>query len=172
MIKRAVVLLFAAAAVAGLTRSASAQSTVGVRAGFDTEFSALVLGAETRFPINRIEDFPLTANPSFEYYLIDRYPNLAETMVEVNGNAYYEFELEDEEQLTPYAGAGLGLRYYGVEETALPDPPEEGLDLIVNVVGGAAYQIDQPFRPFGHLRLSLGGGTSTVALVAGLLFEL
>ena len=140
MLKRTLFLGALLAAVLGTTGTASAQSAAGARLGYDTEFNALILGGEVRFPVNRIEDFPLVGNPSFEYYLIDQFPAVNETLAEINANAYYEFELEDREDIVPYAGAGLGLRYYSVDA--------------------------------GHLRLSLGGGSSTVGLSAGLLFEL
>jgi hypothetical protein len=156
----------------GMISSASAQTSAGVHLGFDTEFTALVLGGETRFPVERIEDFPLVGNPSFEYYLIDRYPGLAETMAGINANAYYEFPVDERDHLEPYTGAGLGLRYYTVEETGGFDPPGEGLDVIVNLLGGATYDLEDSLTPFGHLRLSLGGGTSTVSFTAGLLLDL
>lgn len=159
------------AALLGTTEVTSAQSLAGVRLGYDTEFNALVLGGEVRFPVNRIEDFPLVGNPSFEYYLLDQYAGLNETLAEINANAYYEFELEDREDLIPYAGAGLGLRYYSIEETTT-DVGADDLDLIVNIVGGGTYDVSSRITPFGHLRLSLGGGTSTVGLIAGILFSL
>lgn len=176
MFRNLVVVFVVLVGCSTLAPSAAAQQQAGVHVGFDTEFEAVVIGGNVRFPMDVIEDFAVIGNPSFDYFFVDAPQGVTSTIAQLNATGLHPFEWEDHEEITPYAGAGLGLRYesYSVDtqQTTTSDPDVTDIDPVINLVGGANYELNDRMTPFGHLRLSLGGGGSTIALIVGALFEL
>lgn len=179
MAKKAAFLLVTLISVMGLVVPARAQITPSLRLGYDTTVDAALIGVGIRFPMDLIEDFALVGVPSFEYFFVDDVEGVSQTILQVNFTALHGFEWEDQEQIIPYAGAGIGLQYSSLSfEDPVRRVPRANLEetetsLVINLVGGATYALDEDITPFGQLRLSLGGVYGDAAtLMVGALFNL
>lgn len=135
---------------------------VGPRIGYDLgDVEELFIGAEGRF---HIEDFPVTLSPAFDYYFTES----GFSLVAFHANALYPFELE-ENDILPYAGAGLGLMRTSVDLDELGSFSDTEIGL--NLVGGAQMDMDD-FTPYAQANINVGGDATLFGLTVGVLFGL
>ena len=138
------------------TAQAQTPTKAGVHLGFDLDWGSLLLGANA---IVELPTLPITGNPTLDYFLNDSW-----TIIQLNANGLYPLPLERFEFDT-YAGAGLGLRYMSFDSSASPDLDTSDSDLVLNLIGGASFEMGT-LEPFAEARLSVGSG-STLALIGG-----
>lgn len=124
----------------------------------------LFLGADARI---ESEDLPVIINPTFDFYLMDDYATgVSQTLFTVDGNALYEFEIEDA-SFAPYAGAGIAITRWSIDA----DVPGAGdTDIGLNLVGGARFPLES-FEPFVQANFGVGD-LDRFGLAGGVLFSL
>ena len=149
-------LLAALLACALLAGPASAQSVaVGPHGGVNLDEGSLHLGADVVIHLADLSpSVKLAIWPSYAHVFIDGGHD-----VELFGVDFpFVFPLEGS-VVTPFAGPGLGLAFYG--DTSLK----------VNLLGGVFFETGSSVRPFAELAVRLVDGTF-VDLLGGVLFEL
>ena len=143
------------------------------RIGYDLgDLDDLFIGAEARI---YIEDFPVVLSPAFDFYLVSDVPEgFSVNRFAIDANALYEFELDDN-NITPYVGAGIGI----VRQSVSVDGVNGGFGFSgsttetgINLLGGAAFDIDGPVRPFVQAKTNLGGSFTLLNLMGGVLIDL
>lgn len=148
-------LLVAEPAHAQSTDAPGTQIEVGPRVGFDVgDLEELFLGVDAR--INNAR-FPVTVQPALDVYFIE-----GGSLVQLNLNALYDFEIEDT-GFFPYAGGGLGFSFVNNGGSSS--------DVGLNLVGGARFASDNIFTPFAQAQFTIGD-IDFFALSGGLLFRL
>lgn len=169
--------LMVALTLPGISQPAYAQRqvSIGPRAGLELGgYGGLLLGADARVTDARL---PVVLNAGFDYYFTDGgapdglgvAADIRYITIEVNG--LYAFDV-DHERIRPYAGAGLA--YGRVSSSASAFGVSLGgssSQLGLNLIGGAALETENRFRPFAQVRISTLPG-SNFGLVGGLLFTL
>lgn len=152
-----------------IPQTGMSQVKVGPAVGYDVDAEAAMLGGELGFGVSLSEDVTIMGNPSFSYYFID-----GGSLVAVDFDGHYDFPIDG--SVTPYAGAGLGLRRFSFDvpdDTNFPNSQidDSHTDLVFNLLGGARFEVESAFEPFAEIKLSSGDG-STVGLLGGILFEI
>ena len=129
----------------------------GVRAGRTSESDEEFVGAELRFDLGAI-----SLNPNLEYSLDDE-------VTAGTANLDATFDIINIGRVTPYAGAGIGLRYVD------RDVGESATDIVGNLIGGIALRLDflEPYAQVKYFRLlddDEGDADDDIALIIGLRF--
>ena len=141
------------------TAQAQTDISVGPKVGFDlADADDLFIGADVRI---ELEDFPVRINPMFNYYFAPE----GVTRWSVGANGLFDFEIDDND-ITPYAGAGLQL----FRTSSAGGFSNLGL----TGVGGVEFDMDS-FRPFVQAELGIitGSGTGTLfGIGGGVLFDI
>ena len=147
--------IWATPAHAQTADSPGTQIEIGPRVGFDVgDLEELFLGVDAR--INNAR-FPVTAQPALDVYFIE-----GGSLVQLNLNALYDFEIEDT-GFFPYAGGGLGFSFVNNGGSTS--------DVGLNLVGGARFASDTIFTPFAQAQFTIGD-IDFFALSGGILFRL
>ena len=146
------------------TAQAQTDISVGPKVGFDLgDLNEPYIGADVRI---ELEDFPVRINPMFNFYFAPE--NV--TWWSVGANGLFDFELDDND-ITPYAGAGLQLFRTSV---SFGGASASSSNLGLTGVGGAEFDLDG-FRPFVQAELGIitGSGTGTLfGIGGGVLFDI
>ncbi len=146
----ATLLLFA------LALPAQAQAQFGVHGGYDVDVEEFFLGGQARFGVAAL---PVVIQPGVDYFFIDN-----ATLLQFDVNAIYHISGGAAEPFTPYAGAGLGIRYITLDDI---DADDTAVGL--NLLAGARFNTMTRLRPFVQARMTIEDGTS-VAVMGGILF--
>jgi len=156
--------------------AADAQTTVklGPRLGIpvgDVEDIGgnLFLGVDARVQTDAL---PVVLNPSIDFYLVDEVEGTSvdRSVFMIDLNALYEFGV-DNEVFTPYAGGGIAITRFSVDdEGVFPGDPDE-TDVGLNVVGGARFPLGG-VEPFAQLNAVVGGDVDRLGITGGLLISL
>jgi hypothetical protein len=142
-------------AVSSSPARVSAQFWLGPHGGVNLDSGSIHLGVDFVAEIAELSpSVKLAVWPSYAHVFIDGGRD-----VELFGCDFpFVFAIRDS-VVTPFAGPGLGLAFYG--DTSLK----------VNVIGGLFFETGGPVRPFVELALRFVDGTF-VDLLGGVLFEL
>lgn len=144
----------AAGLTVGVSNAAFAQgrSHIGVQAGYNFDYEAVVLGGQFSAPIAH----HLEIYPSFNYFFVDVGSAFA-------GNLDLKYRLPIEHADFLYIGGGLNVTHVKVGSFT-------NTDVNVNLLAGIESRTGT-VHPFGEFRLTAGNG-STVQLVGGLNFTI
>ena len=112
---------------------ANAQARLGANVGYNLDNEHWFVGGQLRYGM---PTFPLTFNPSLEYYL--DVPGGSIWELDING--IYHIGREYTTTFTPYFGAGLGVLYFNPENDAF----DSNTDLGLNLVAGADFGSIRP----------------------------
>ena len=129
----------------------------------------LYLGADARFDTDAL---PVVLNPSVDFYFVDEVEGTSvdQSVFAIDLNALYEFGV-DNEAFTPYAGGGIAITRFSVDDDGVfPGDPDE-TDVGLNVVGGARFPLGS-VEPFAQLNAVVGGDIDRLGLTGGILFSL
>lgn len=115
------------------------------------------------------EGLPVVINPSIDYYLMDDRStgfgdSVGQTLITVDGNVLYEFDIEDS-SFIPFAGGGIAITRWSIDNENISGDTDVGL----NLVGGARFPLDS-FEPFVQANFGLGD-LDRFGLAGGLLFS-
>jgi opacity protein-like surface antigen len=129
----------------------------GVRLGRTNDSDANFVGAELLIDLGR-----MNLNPNIEYQLDDN-------ITAGSGNIDVTFDLGTFGRVSPYVGAGVGLRYIDDEVGSTQT------DLVGNVIGGLGFGLGslKPYAQVKYFRVlddDAGGSEDDVALAVGLRF--
>jgi hypothetical protein len=129
----------------------------GVRLGRPKDSDANFAGAELLIDLGR-----MNLNPNIEYQLDDN-------ITAGSGNIDVTFDLGTFGRVSPYAGAGIGLRYIDDEVGSTQS------DLLGNVIGGLGFRLGslKPYAQVKYFRVlddDADGEEDDVALAVGLRF--
>jgi len=117
--------------------SAQSQLTVGPRLGIDAgDIEEVFIGADVRISSPAL---PVTVNPTFDFYFT---PDNT-TFWGLSANALYPFGANNQ-QFTPYSGAGLGL--YRLDTSG-----GDATDLGLNLLFGIEFPLGS-LRPFAEVQ--------------------
>lgn len=156
--KRRGLLLALALGLALSSSDATAQThvAIGPRVGFDVaNVEEMLIGADAR--IGHAE-LALEVQSSVDLYLAEN-----GSFNTFSANLLYLLPVEDE-RLTPYGGAGVGVSFYDVGGQ---DVSNAGF----NLVGGLRFHSSSAITPFVQTQITLGE-IDLIALSGGLLFGL
>ncbi len=165
--RRAVVMLVAAAAILGVASPAVAQVRFGANVdwGTDTDFG---IGARANVGLGRVSPgLPLEGLVTFDYF----FPGSDEHYWELSGNALYRFTSQGT-SFAPYLGAGLLYAHTSVDAGTICNIP--GVDCSnssfgLNLIGGLRFKGGPNFLPFVEARFEARSGSQLV-LTAGTFF--
>lgn len=146
-----------------LAAPADAQVHFGPQASFadDADFG---IGARV---VAGVPDYAgFEAVGSFDYYFPDGFDYW-----ELNGNVLYNFELEGESSVRPYAGGGLNIARFESDVDDVPgvDVDTGNTEVGLNLVGGTKFATDATTTPFVEAKFEVSGGEQFV-IQGGLLF--
>lgn len=103
---------------------------------------------------------------SFDYF----FPGNSINYWEINANAVYVFSIPSAPTISPYAGGGLNIGHFSIDEEFLGNQVSiSDTEAGFNLLGGAQFNVG-PVTPFGELRIELGGGEQFV-LSGGAMFS-
>lgn len=164
----AIVFLFAAAPT---TARAQASFAVGPRIGVDVgDIEEVFIGADVRITSPNL---PVVINPTFDFYFTDD----PLTFWALSANALYPIGTNNE-VFTPYAGAGLGIYRFSVDDIDTGFGSFGGAsstDVGLNFVFGAQFLVEN-VTPFAEVQYSPvfteGSTTNLFNLKGGILFDL
>jgi hypothetical protein len=126
----------------------------------------LFFGADGRIQVGGLPD-GVVVSPSADFYLTDDFAGSSLTIVAVDLNGLYEFQIESP-TLVPYLGGGLAITRISVDASgSFVDPSSTEVGL--NLVGGARFPLGS-VEPFAQLNAAVGA--ERVGITAGLLFGL
>jgi opacity protein-like surface antigen len=129
--------------------------------GSDTDFG---VGARLTYGLGKLfPTVPLSAQASFDWF----FPGNGLTFWEINWAVDYNFHVQTMPNITPYAGAGLGLAHTSVSVGGFSASDNSvGFEL----VGGAQFKMaNSKITPFAEIRLDAHSGSQMV-LTGGILF--
>jgi len=158
MKKTAILALILGAFLAAPTPDAAAQVRLGANVGYNLDNEHWFVGGQLRYGM---PTFPITLNPSVEFYLDT--PGFSLWELDVNG--LYHIGRGYTTTFTPYFGAGLGVLY------ANPEAGDSNTDLGLNLVAGADFGMGS-LQPFVEARIQVMDGATPVSVRGGILFGL
>lgn len=139
----------------GVALSAQAQVLFGPRVGYDVDVQELFVGGDLRTSLGTL---PVDGQLAADFFLIDEL-----TLIQIGANVLYDISGGPGEAFTPYAGAGLAIRYADAEGI------DASTDLGLNLLAGARFNTRSAITPFIQARMTVEDGTS-VAAMGGILF--
>lgn len=127
---------------------------------------SLFFGADGRVQTEGLPD-EVVISPSADFYLTDDFGGSSLTILAVDLNGLYEFQVETP-TLVPYLGGGLAITRISVDASgSLVDPSSTEVGL--NLVGGARFPVG-PVEPFAQVNFT--AGADRIGIGGGLLFGL
>ncbi len=141
-------------------RDASAQARLGANVGYNLDAERWFVGGQLRYGM---PTFPITFNPSVEYYL--DVPGASQWELDLNG--LYHIGRQYTTTFTPYFGAGLGIVYTNYELDALDNDTNLGLNLVAGADFGSGS-----LQPFVEARIQVMDGATPVSVRGGVTFGL
>jgi hypothetical protein len=126
----------------------------------------LFFGAGGRVQISALPS-EIVLSPSLDFYLTDDFAGAGLTIVAVDLNGFYEFQVE-ESPFVPYVGGGIAVTNISVDvENTFADPSTTEVGL--NLVGGVRFPLDsvEPFAQF-----NFAAGADRIGVTGGILFTL
>ncbi|MEM1127226.1 MAG: hypothetical protein AAGI71_11290 [Bacteroidota bacterium] len=148
-----------------LPLTAQAQLRLGGHLGLTLDGTDLFAGVAGQLPFTA-GTYDLVANPSFEAY-----PFVDGSISRINLDVLYP--LTDADRLWPYVGGGILVHVINFPDDTVDAFGETGdTDVGLNLKAGLLIRLEgRPYRLFGELVQTLGGGT-TLSLRTGLYFTL
>ncbi len=149
---------------------ARAQATIdlGVRGSYDVDnYQSPAIGAGLRISTIAL---PIVINPTFDYYFLDEDELGGLSFFQVTLNALFGFGLQNQ-VFTPYAGGGLSISRYSVDDGVVLGFDADDTVLGLNLVGGAEFGLGA-LTPFVQAQFVVGGDQPPASITAGLLFSL
>lgn len=144
--------------------------SVGPRLGIDFgDIEEAFIGADVRITSPSL---PVVVNPTFDFY----FTSDPLTFWGLSANALYPISTENE-SFAPYAGAGLGIYRFSIEEQTVSNPFGGDItvggggstDIGLNLVAGAEFPLET-VRPFAEVQFSpvfTEGSTTTLFNIKG-----
>jgi len=154
------------AAVAGLLMLLPATADAQVRLGPQLSFGDDTdIGIGGRAIVNVVALQRWDFIGTFDVFFPDDGPNNDISYWEANGNLAYNFGLPGVPSLSPYAGAGLNIAHFSVDNAG---DNRDDTDLGINLFAGTQFR-SQSVTPFAELRVVVEGSDQLV-LTGGILF--
>jgi len=139
---------------------------VGIPVGDVSDIGGnLFFGADGRIHTGGLPS-EIVISPSVDFYLTDDFGGAGLTIVAVDLNGFYEFQV-DEPTFVPYFGGGLAITNISSDISGPLDPSTTEVGL--NIVGGARFPLGS-VEPFAQV--NLGAGAERIGIAGGLLFSL
>lgn len=122
---------------------------LGPRVGMDLgDVTEPYLGLDARITTSSLASF--VVNPTFDYFLSGE----EEGLWALSGNLLYPFGADDQ-SVSFYAGAGLGIYRFSTDREDPDTPFREGsADVGVNFLLGTMLDSQSPFVPFGEFQFT------------------
>lgn len=146
---------------------ANAQNAIGPHLGINLDTPAggddFFIGATAHINIPAL---PVIINPAFDYYIgTENY-----TLLQFDANALVTFGVANV-LFSPYAGGGLALSYFSLDDDDLVeiDVDDSSTDVGVNAIAGTFFNL-AALRPFAEARITISGGTA-VSVKGGVMFN-
>ena len=163
--------------LSGISSTALAQSsfTVGPRLGIDVgDIEEVFIGADVRITSPNL---PVIINPTFDFY----FTSDPLTFWSLSANALYPIGT-DHEAFIPYAGGGLGIYRFSIDEQTIDNPlggditigGDSTTEIGLNLLFGAEFPLET-VTPFAEVQYSPifteGSTTNLFTLKGGVLFS-
>jgi hypothetical protein len=153
---------------------AQADISLGPRVGIDVgDIEEAFIGADVRIESPAL---PVIINPTFDFYFTDD----PLTFWGLSVNALYPFGV-DNEVFTPYAGGGLGIFQFSLDDQEVETPfgsatieGDSSTEIGLNLIFGAEFITGGPVTPFAEAHFSPvfteGETTTLFGIRGGILF--